>query len=73
MKKYILIALVSVFAVSCSNNSANTEELAEKHLRDSMDAAQHLADSLAVEAKMMADMASDTTASADSTAHKATK
>ena len=62
MKKYIFIALASLFAIACNSNSAVTEEQTEQHLRDSMDAAQHIQDSLAVEAKMLADMAADTTA-----------
>ena len=67
MKKYIFIAVASIFTIACNNNTAVTEEQAEQHLRDSMDAAQHIQDSLAVEAKMLADMAADTTAKADST------
>lgn len=66
MKKYIFIAVASIFTIACSNNTAVTEEQTEQHLRDSMDAAQHIQDSLAVEAKMLADMAADTTA-ADTT------
>jgi hypothetical protein len=67
MKNYIFIALASVFTIACNNNSAVTEEQTEQHLRDSMDAAQHIQDSLAVEAKMLADMAADTSSSVDST------
>ncbi len=67
MKKYFFIAVASVFTIACNNNSAVTEEQTEQHLRDSMDAAQHIQDSLAVEAKMLADMAADTTSSADTT------
>lgn len=69
MKKYFFITLASMFAIACNSNSAVTEEQAEQHLRDSMDAAQHIQDSLAVEAKMLADMAADTTA-ADTTKAK---
>ncbi len=68
MKKYIFIALASLFAIACNSNSAVTEEQTEQHLRDSMDAAQHIQDSLAVEAKMLADMAADTASSTDTTA-----
>ena len=62
MKKYIFIAVASLFTIACNNNTAVTEEQNEQHLRDSMDAAQHIQDSLAVEAKMLADMAADTAA-----------
>ena len=66
MNKYIFIAVASIFTIACNNSTAVTEEQTEQHLRDSMDAAQHIQDSLAVEAKMLADMAADTTA-ADTT------
>lgn len=68
MKKYILIALVAISATACNNNSAVTSEQTEQHPRDSIDAAQHITDSMAVEAKMREDMiVEDSSVSADTT------
>ncbi len=60
MKKIFLIAITAFVFTACNNNVKTEQD--EQKQRDSMDAAQNVKDSLAVEAKIMADMMAEDSA-----------
>ena len=58
MNKIVIASFLALIVSACNNNAKTEQELQKQ--RDSIDAAQHIKDSLEVEARMLKDMEADT-------------